>query len=55
MNAAWRAGRDPIVPVAAEGLDLTPWRWARPVAVLLIGAMIGVYWLFSSAGIAEAG
>lgn len=52
---AWRAGRDPIVPVAAEGLDLTPWRWARPVAVLLIGAMIGVYWLFSSAGIAEAG
>jgi SSS family solute:Na+ symporter len=52
---AWRRGKAPIVPPEARTLDLTPWRWARPVACLLLAAMVGVYLLFSSAGIAQAG
>lgn len=36
---------------AAE-VDLTPWRFAMPTALLLVAAVIGVYWLFSPLGLA---
>ena len=33
-------------------VDMTPWRWTRPVCVVLILAVAAVYWLFSPWGLA---
>ncbi len=38
-------------PRRAE-IDLTPWRWATPVSVLLLSLMAGLYVLFSPIGLA---
>ena len=34
-------------------VDLTPWRFAKPVAVTLLSAVVGLYLLFSPIGIVE--
>jgi SSS family solute:Na+ symporter len=52
---AWRSGRHPLIPPEAHRIDMTPWRFAYPVAGALLAAMVGVYVLFSSAGVAQAG
>ena len=41
---------DPPAPV--EAIDMQPWRWTRPICILLTLAVLAVYWLFSPAGIA---
>ncbi len=51
---AWRAGRAPLLPPEAHRIDMTPWRWARPVALLLLATMVAVYLLFSPLGVAWA-
>lgn len=33
-------------------VDLTPWKYAKPVSVLCFICMLGVYWLFSPLGLA---
>ena len=33
-------------------VDMTPWRWTRPVCAILILAVAAVYWLFSPWGLA---
>ncbi|MCY4564235.1 MAG: solute:sodium symporter family transporter, partial [Gammaproteobacteria bacterium] len=35
-------------------VDMTPWRWTRPICVLLILAVVAVYWLFSPWGLADS-
>ena len=35
-------------------VDMTPWRWTRPVCALLILAVFAVYWLFSPWGLAAS-
>jgi SSS family solute:Na+ symporter len=52
---AWRRGKAALVPPVAHRVDMTPWRWAYPVAALLLSAMVGVYLLFSGLGLAQAG
>lgn len=52
---AWRAGKAPIAPSQAHRTDMTPWRWAHPVAAMLLAAMVAVYVLFSGLGLAQAG
>ena len=37
----------------ASPVDMTPWRWTRPVCMLLVVAVAGVYWLFSPWGLAR--
>jgi SSS family solute:Na+ symporter len=49
---AWRAGQPALVPPQAKRIDMTPWRWAYPVAGLLLAAMVAVYLLFSPLGLA---
>lgn len=49
---AWLPGREPVQVVPTRAVDLTPWRWARPVSLLLVLTMIAVYVLFSPAGLA---
>ena len=39
-------------PVETAPVDMTPWRWTRPVCVLLVLAVAGTYWLFSPWGLA---
>ena len=54
---AWRSvkGRASLPP-APQSLDMTPWRWAYGRwRQLLLAAMVGVYVLFSGAGLARAG
>ncbi len=35
-------------------VDMTPWRWTLPICVLLILAVVAVYWLFSPWGLAAS-
>ena len=51
---AWRRGKSALIPPEAHRVDMTPWRWAYPVAALLLSAMVGVYLLFSPLGVARA-
>ena len=47
------AGRPaPPQPPQPAPVDMRPWRWTRPVCVLLMLAVAGVYWLFSPWGLA---
>ncbi len=39
-------------PSTPPPVDMTPWRWTKPVCALLILAVAGVYWLFSPWGLA---
>lgn len=41
-----------VVPNAAK-VDLTPWRFARPVAFTLMSAVVGLYLIFSPIGFAD--
>ncbi|WP_298913195.1 solute:sodium symporter family transporter [uncultured Algimonas sp.] len=51
--ATWLAPRgNPGKPRDAHQVDLAPWRYARPVAMLLVAMVIGIYLLFSPLGIA---
>lgn len=48
------AGRPPQdEPAAPAPVDMTPWRWTRPVCALLLLAVAGVYCLFSPWGLAR--
>lgn len=49
---AWRGERGALQLPDAHRVDMTPWRWAYPVAGALLAAMVGVYVLFSSWGLA---
>lgn len=49
---ARRAAAAPLVPPDAHAVDMTPWRHARLVSGLLLGAMVAVYVLFSPLGVA---
>ncbi len=49
---AWGKERGPLLPRDEHRVDMTPWRWANPVAGALMAAMIAVYVLFSSWGLA---
>jgi SSS family solute:Na+ symporter len=44
--------REPVEARPARVVDMTPWRHARTVSVLLVLAMVGVYVLFSPLGLA---
>ncbi len=48
----WRVGESAFIPEDAHRVDMTPWRWAYPVAGGLLAAMVAVYVLFSSLGLA---
>ena len=39
-------------PSTPPPVDMTPWRWTKPVCALLMLAVAGVYWLFSPWGLA---
>lgn len=53
---AWRSERGPFLsrelPREDPQVDMTPWRWAYPVAGILLAAMVAVYLLFSGWGLA---
>ena len=44
----------PLARRDSAPVDMTPWRWTRPVCMLLILAVAAVYWLFSPWGLADS-
>lgn len=46
MPVAWRYHREEVV-------DMTPWRHAKPTAILLVACIVATYFLFSPIGIAR--
>ncbi len=49
---AWASPGEPLVVPDHHAVDMTPWRLAKPVAGILLLAMVAVYWLFSPYGVA---
>ena len=45
--------RDTWTLVANPQVDMTPWRWARPVAFSLLSLVVVLYVLFSPIGLAD--
>jgi SSS family solute:Na+ symporter len=46
-------GREPVEVRPARVVDMTPWPYARPISLVLLLTMIGVYVLFSPIGLAR--
>ena len=49
---SWRGGVQSVADSPSHTIDMTPWRHARSVSIVLLLAMVGVYVLFSSSGLA---
>jgi SSS family solute:Na+ symporter len=46
IPVAWHYHREAVV-------DMTPWRYAKPTAILLVACIVATYFLFSPMGIAQ--
>lgn len=44
---------EPYRPVAREQVDMTPWRFARPLAFSLLSGVVALYLVFSPLGVAS--
>lgn len=50
---AWRYPAQAKPVTSLTTLDMTPWRYASPISLLLLTAMVGLYLMFSVAGLAS--
>lgn len=50
----WRPRAEPYQPTDSHKVDMTPWRFARPVAFTLLSGVVLLYLVFSPLGLAGA-
>ena len=50
----WRPRVEPYRPIDNHKVDMTPWRFARPVAFTLLSGVVALYLVFSPLGLASA-
>ncbi|WP_432201309.1 solute:sodium symporter family transporter [Erythrobacter sp. W53] len=51
----WAPRKEAYVPPSKSEVDMTPWRFARPMAFTLFSCVVALYLLFSPIGVAQIG